>query len=97
MDQASVGTELGFCAWIAFWAQLVVLGGFAVLGAIFASAVWLLGSLGFSWYLRNFGNYDRAYGSLGTLMGFMMWIWLGLMVILFGAELNAEIERVSDD
>jgi uncharacterized BrkB/YihY/UPF0761 family membrane protein len=30
-------------------------------------------------------------------MGFMMWIWLGLMVILFGAELNAEIERVSDD
>ena len=37
MDQASVGTELGFCAWIAFWAQLVVLGGFAVLGAIFAS------------------------------------------------------------
>jgi hypothetical protein len=38
MDQASVGTELGFCAWIAFWAQLVVLGGFAVLGAIFASA-----------------------------------------------------------
>ena len=67
------------------------------LGAIFASAVWLLGSLGFSWYLRNFGNYDRAYGSLGTLMGFMMWIWLGLMVILFGAELNAEIERVSDD
>jgi hypothetical protein len=37
MDQASVGTELGFCAWIAFWAQLVVLGGVAVLGAFFAS------------------------------------------------------------
>ena len=67
------------------------------LGAIFARSVWLLGSLTFSWYLRNFGHYDRAYGSLGTLMGFMMWIWLGLMVILFGAELNSEIERVSDD
>jgi len=67
------------------------------LGAVVASAIWLLGSLAFSWYLRNFGHYDRAYGSLGSLMGFMMWIWLGLMVILFGAELNSEIERVSDD
>jgi membrane protein len=67
------------------------------MGAIFASSVWLLGSLAFSWYLRSFGHYDRTYGSLGTLMGFMMWIWLGLMVILFGAELNSEIERVSDD
>jgi membrane protein len=68
-----------------------------LLGAILASLVWLGGSLAFSWYLRNFGHYDRAYGSLGTLMGFMMWIWLGVMVILFGAELNSEIERVSDD
>jgi len=68
-----------------------------LLGAVFASAVWLLGSLAFSWYLRNFGHYDRTYGSLGALMGFMMWVWLGIMVILFGAELNAEIERVSDD
>jgi membrane protein len=68
-----------------------------LLGAIFASTVWLLGSLGFSWYLSNFAHYDRAYGSLGTLMGFMMWVWLGIMVILFGAELNSEIERVSHD
>jgi membrane protein len=68
-----------------------------LLGAIFASGVWLMGSLAFSWYLRNFGHYDRTYGSLGALMGFMMWIWLGIMVILFGAELNSEIERVSDD
>jgi membrane protein len=68
-----------------------------LLGAIFASGVWLVGSLAFSWYLRNFGHYDRTYGSLGALMGFMMWIWLGIMVILFGAELNSEIERVSDD
>jgi membrane protein len=68
-----------------------------VLGAVFASAVWLIGSLGFSWYLAAFGHYDRTYGSLGALMGFMMWLWLGIMVILFGAELNSEIERVSDD
>ena len=68
-----------------------------LLGAIFASSVWMLGSLAFSWYLSHFANYDRTYGSLGTLMGFMMWVWLGIMVILFGAELNAEIERVSHD
>jgi membrane protein len=68
-----------------------------VLGAVFAAVVWLLGSLGFSWYLGNFGHYDRTYGSLGTIIGFMMWVWLGVMVILFGAELNSQIERVSPD
>jgi len=64
-------------------------------GAMFASAVWVAVSLGFSWYLSHFAHYDRTYGSLGSLMGFMMWVWLGLMVILFGAELNSELERVS--
>ena len=66
-----------------------------LLGAMFASAVWVLVSLGFSWYLSDFAHYDRTYGSLGSLMGFMMWVWLGLMVILFGAELNSELERIS--
>jgi membrane protein len=64
-------------------------------GAMFASAVWVAVSLGFSWYLSDVANYDRTYGSLGSLMGFMMWIWLGLMVILFGAELNSELEKIS--
>ena len=64
-------------------------------GAVFASTVWVLVSLGFSWYLSDFAHYDRTYGSLGSLMGFMMWVWLGLMVILFGAELNSELERIS--
>jgi membrane protein len=64
-------------------------------GAMFASAVWVAVSLGFSWYLSDVANYDRTYGSLGSLMGFMMWVWLGLMVILFGAEMNSELERIS--
>ena len=64
-------------------------------GAMFASIVWVLVSLGFSWYLSHVAHYDRTYGSLGSLMGFMMWVWLGLMVILFGAELNSELERIS--
>ena len=63
-------------------------------GAVFASLVWLLVSLGFSWYATDFANYDRTYGSLATVMGFLMWIWLGQMVILFGAELNRELEKL---
>ena len=63
-------------------------------GAMVASFVWLIMSLGFSWYVGTFAHYDRTYGSLGTMVGFLMWIWLGLMVILFGAELNAEMEKL---
>jgi len=64
-----------------------------MLGAVFASAVWLLVSWGFSWYVGNLAHYDRTYGSLGTMVGFLMWVWLGQMVILFGAELNSELEQ----
>ena len=64
-----------------------------MLGALFASTVWLVVSWGFTWYVGNFAHYDRTYGSLGTMVGFMMWIWLGQMVILFGAELNSELEQ----
>ena len=65
-----------------------------LLGALVASLLWLLMSLAFSWYLGSFAHYDRTYGSLGTMVGFLMWIWLGLIVILFGAELNAEVEKL---
>jgi membrane protein len=61
-------------------------------GGIAAAAGWLVMSLLFSWYVANFGHYDRTYGSLGAVIGFMTWIWLSLIVILFGAELNAELE-----
>ena len=43
--------------------------------------------------MLHFGHYDRNYGPLGALIGFMTWMWLGLIVVLFGAELNAEIEH----
>jgi membrane protein len=46
-----------------------------------------------SWYLANFANYDATYGSLGAAIGFMMWLWISSIVILFGAELNSEIEH----
>ena len=56
--------------------------------------VWLGGSFAFSWYVGHLAHYARTYGSLATMVGFLMWIWLGLMIVLFGAELNCELGRV---
>jgi len=61
-------------------------------GGGIAGAGWLLASIGFSLYVAHFGSYNRTYGSLGAVIGFMTWIWISAMVILIGAELNAEIE-----
>ena len=62
-------------------------------GSIFAAAAWLIGSALFSWYLTKFANYNATYGSLGAGIGMMMWMWVSSIVILFGAELNSEIEH----
>jgi membrane protein len=62
-------------------------------GSVFAAVAWLVSSGLLSWYLGNFANYDATYGSLGAAMGLMMWMWISSIVILFGAELNSEIEH----
>ncbi len=62
-------------------------------GGAVAALIWLAGSIGFSWYVENFGNYNETYGSLGAAIGFMTWIWISSAVVLLGAELNAEMER----
>jgi membrane protein len=62
-------------------------------GAAFAAVLWIGGSAGFSWYLNNIAGLDRIYGSLGAMIGFMLWIWFSVMIVLVGAELNAEIEH----
>ncbi|KRB46786.1 hypothetical protein ASE02_19890 [Phenylobacterium sp. Root700] len=62
-------------------------------GGVMAACFWLGGSLGFSWYVNNVAHFDVTYGSLGAVIGFMMWIWFSVMVVLLGAELNAEIEH----
>ena len=49
--------------------------------------------MAFSWYVANFAHYDRTYGSLGAVVGFMTWMWLTMIVVLLGAETNAEIEH----
>lgn len=62
-------------------------------GAVLASTVWIVASIGFSWYVANFGNYDKTYGTVGAVIGLMMWMWISATIILVGAELNAEAER----
>jgi membrane protein len=64
-----------------------------VIGSLAAAFLWMAGSAGFSWFLNNLARLDATYGSLGTVIGFMLWIWFSVMVVLVGAELNAEIEH----
>jgi membrane protein len=62
-------------------------------GGALASVLWLVGSLGFSWYLNNIAHVDVVFGSLGAVIALMVWVWFSTMVVLMGAELNAEIEH----
>jgi membrane protein len=62
-------------------------------GSLFATTAWLVISLLFSWYLSRFADYNATYGSLGAVIGLMMWLWLSTTVVLVGAELNSEIEH----
>jgi membrane protein len=61
-------------------------------GALIASVLWLICSSLLSWYLSNFANYTATYGALGAAIGLMIWMWMSAIIVLSGAELNAEIE-----
>jgi membrane protein len=63
------------------------------LGAVVATLTWFAGSAVLSYYFANFANYNATYGSLGAAIGTMMWMWMSAIVVLFGAELNSEIEH----
>ena len=62
-------------------------------GSVSAAIVWLAASALFSWYVASFGSYNKTYGSLGAVVGFMTWIWISIIVVLVGAKLNAEMEH----
>ena len=62
-------------------------------GSAIAGAIWIASSLLLSWYVANFGTYNATYGSLGAVIGFMIWMWLSTIVVLVGAEINAEMEH----
>jgi membrane protein len=62
-------------------------------GSILAALLWIAASMLFSWYVANFDNYNRMYGSLGAVVAFQIWLWLSSVIVLLGAELNAEAEH----
>ena len=64
-------------------------------GAVLATALWLIASLAFKYYVGNFANYNETYGSLGGAIVLMLWFYISGMAVLAGAEMNAEIEHAS--
>ena len=62
-------------------------------GAVVALVLWLLGSVGFSFYVDNFGKYNQTYGALAAVIILLLWLYLSAFAVLLGAEFNAETER----
>jgi len=62
-------------------------------GGIVALVLWIVASLLFAFYVANFASYNKTYGSLGGVIVFLVWLWITNLAILFGAELNAELQR----
>jgi membrane protein len=63
------------------------------IGSTVAVLLWILASAAFAFYVANFSSYNKTYGALGGVICFLVWLWLSNIVILVGAELNAEVER----
>jgi len=62
-------------------------------GALLATALWLALTQAFAWYVRNFGNYDLLYGSVGAVVAFLVWMYLLALVAMIGCEFNAALDR----
>jgi membrane protein len=62
-------------------------------GGVVAVVAWGIASAAFALYVANFSSYNKTYGALGGVVAFLVWLWLSNLVLLFGAELNAELER----
>ena len=62
-------------------------------GRAIAAAAWIVGTFLFSWFVGHYGRYDRTYGDLGAVVGFLTWVWLSLVILLTGAEIVCEVER----
>lgn len=63
------------------------------IGSFIALVIFILASLGFAFYVGNFGNYNKTYGALGGVIVMLLWLWILNMSLLFGAEFDAEMER----
>ena len=62
-------------------------------GSLFATSFLIVASATFAFYAAHFGSYNKTYGSLGAVIGFMTWLWISSIVVMVGAEINAEVEH----
>ena len=62
-------------------------------GSVIATVLWLLGSFVFSFYVSRFGSYDATYGALGAVVILLLWFWVSALVLLVGAEIDAELDQ----
>jgi membrane protein len=62
-------------------------------GAAVASLLWLVASMGFSWYAASFGSFNETYGSLAGIVVLLLWLDISAYVVLFGAEVSSELEQ----
>jgi membrane protein len=62
-------------------------------GAVVALVIWIVATVAFFFYVRNFGSYNKTYGTLGGAISMLVWLWISNIAILFGQQLNSEIER----
>jgi membrane protein len=65
-------------------------------GSVLATLLWLIGSLGFRFYVVNFGSYNETYGTIGGIMVLLLWLYISGLCVIIGAEMNAEIEHASE-
>ncbi len=66
---------------------------FVTKGALLALLVWLVASVAFAFYVANFGSYNKTYGTLGGVIGLLVWLWITNNAILLGMQVNSERER----
>ncbi|HZE32611.1 MAG TPA: YihY/virulence factor BrkB family protein [Actinoallomurus sp.] len=78
-----------------YWASPNASRGFrwAVPGVILALVIWIVASSGFALYIAAFSSYNKTYGSIASVIIFLVWLWVTNLALLLGAELNAELER----
>lgn len=62
-------------------------------GAVFSTFAWLAAALAITFYLGHIADYNATYGALGASIGFMVWVWVSVIIVILGAELNAELEH----
>jgi len=65
-------------------------------GAVVAILVWIVASAAFGFYVASFSSYDKTYGSLAGVIAFLLWLWITNLALLFGGELDAELERARE-